>query len=592
MTDRGARPVRIANCSGFLGDHVAAARELLEGSEPIDVLSGDYLAELTMLILWKLRRRDPEAGWAPTFERQMRDVLGVCLDRGVRVVANAGGLNPHGLRARLEAIGAEQGRVPRVAVVEGDDLVDRLGELAARGVDLRHLDTGATLDGPLDTVATANAYLGGFGIARALEAGADVVVTGRVTDASLVVGPAAWWHGWTSSDLDALAGAVVAGHVVECGAQATGGNYPFLDELAPGYPGFPICEVAADGSCTVTKQPGTGGAVTVGTVTAQLLYELGPPRYENPDAAARFDTIRLEQLGPDRVSVSGVRGEPPPPTLKVALNLDAGYRNSMTMVITGLDIEAKARHATTLLAELLGGTDRFDRFDVQLLRTDRPDAPTNPEATALLRVTVMGPDRDAVGRGFSNAVTELVLASYAGFYTTTPPTDASAYGVYWPLLVPRTEVPQTVVLPDGVRLEVPDEPATEAPPIPLPPEVPPPGDLGPTTRRPLGDVCGARSGDKGGNANVGLWAWTDRAYAWLAATLTVERFKTLLTEAADLDVQRYELPNLRALNFVVVGILGDGVASSTRFDPQAKGLAEYVRSRHLDVPDVLVDAAT
>jgi len=205
---------------------------------------------------------------------------------------------------------------------------------------------------------------------------------------------------------------------------------------------------------------------------------------------------------------------------------------------------------------------------------------------------VMGPDRDAVGRGFSNAVTELVLASYAGFYTTTPPTDASAYGVYWPLLVPRTEVLQTVVLPDGVRVEVPDEPVTGAPPIPLPPEVPPPGDLGPTTRRPLGDVCGARSGDKGGNANVGLWAWTDRAYAWLAATLTVERFKTLLTEAADLDVQRYELPNLRALNFVVVGILGDGVASSTRFDPQAKGLAEYVRSRHLDVPDVLVDAAT
>jgi hypothetical protein len=581
------RPIRIANCSGFYGDRLAAARELLDGPEPFDVLTGDYLAELTMLILWKLRRRDPDAGYATTFERQMTDVLGECLARGVRIVANAGGLNPHGLKRRLEALGEELGRVPAVAVVEGDDLTAVLGDLVSSGVVLSHFETGEPVaPGDLEHVATANAYLGGFGIARALAAGAEVVVTGRVTDASLVVGPAAWWHGWSPTDLDALAGAVVAGHVIECGAQATGGNYPFLDELAPGLPGFPICELEADGSFLVTKQPGTGGAVTVGTVTAQLLYELGAPRYDNPDAAARFDTIRLEQRGDDRVQVTGTRGEAPSDMLKVALNLDAGFRNSMTMVLTGLDAEAKARHTATLLEALLGGRDAYRSFDVQLLRTDHEDAATNEEATALLRVQVMDDDRDAVGRRFSNAVTELALSSYAGFYTTTPPTDASAYGRYVPLLVMRDAVSHLVVLPDGARIDIPH---ADVPDVPVLIDWPsaPATDYGSTTRRPLGDVVGARSGDKGGNANVGVWTTTDDAYDWLEVTLTVELFKDLVVEAEPLEVRRYELRNIRALNFVVVGILGEGVASSMRYDPQAKGLGEYLRSRYVDVPDAL-----
>lgn len=589
MSDR-ARPVRIANCSGFYGDRLAGARELLEGPEPFDVLTGDYLAELTMLILWKLRRRDEDAGYATTFERQMVDVLGECLARGVRVVTNAGGLNPHGLGDRLEEIGERLARTPRVAVVEGDDLSSRLMALAKDGHALRNFDTGAPVDADsLGRVATANAYLGGFGIAAALAAGADVVVTGRVTDASLVVGPAAWWHGWTPHDLDELAGAVVAGHVIECGAQATGGNYPFLEELAPGLPGFPICEVERDGSFVVTKQPGTGGAVTVGTVTAQLLYELGPPRYDNPDAAARFDTMQLTQEGPDRVAVRGTKGEAPTELLKVACNLDAGYRNTMTLVLTGLDVEAKARHATGLLFELVD-RDAFEVVDVQLVRTDHDDAVTNAQATSLLRVTVMGGDKDVVGRRFSNAVAELALSSYAGFYTTTPPSDASAFGEYLPLLVHRDEVTHTVVLPDGTREVIEPVALDAASAVIVAPRAPSMAIAdGPSTIRPLGDVAGARSGDKGGNANVGVWAWRDDAYAWLDATLTVERFKQLVPEALELEVRRYELANLRALNFVVVGILGNGVASSTRYDPQAKGLGEYLRSRHLEIPDAIVD---
>jgi hypothetical protein len=579
------RPVRIANCSGFYGDRFAAAREMVEGG-PIDVLTGDYLAELTMLILWKARQKDPGAGYARTFLGQFEQVIGACLDRGITIVVNAGGLNPAGLAKRLRETAARLGLAPKIAHVEGDDLLGRIGELTEAGHTLAHADTGEPLAKAGVTPVTANAYLGGWGIAAALRAGADVVVCPRVTDASLVVGPAAAWHGWTPADLDALAGAVAAGHVIECGPQATGGNYSFLAELPDRrYPGFPIAEVAADGSSVITKHPGTGGLVSAGTVTAQLLYEIAGPEYANPDVVARFDTIRLDQDGPDRVRISGTRGGPPPADLKVALNYLGGYRNTMTMVLTGLDIEEKAARAQTMLFDLLGGKDRFGQVDVRLIRSDRPDAPVNAQATAELRVTVMDPDPAKVGRSFSNATIEMALAGYAGFHTTTPPTAESAYGVYWPAFVPAAVVEHAVVLPDGSRRVIPPSgpagtgspAAADVPPRPAPAP-------GPTRRAPLGLVCGARSGDKGMNANVGLWARDPDAYAWLRGYLDIPRFRALLPEADGLEVRRYELPNLLALNFVVAGLLGLGVAASTRPDPQAKGLGEYLRSRYADIP--------
>ena len=581
------RPVRIANCSGFYGDRISAAREMLDG--PIDVLTGDYLAELTMLILWKARRKDESLGYATTFLRQMQDVLGTCLERGIKVVANAGGLNPQGLAAKL----AELAPSAKIAHLTGDDLAPAIKDLQAEGHEFTNLDTGVPLAEAGLPVVTANAYLGGWGIAAALQAGADVVVCGRVTDASLVTGPAAWWHGWARDDWDALAGAVAAGHVIECGPQATGGNYSFTGEITDRrYPGFPIAEVGADGSSVITKHDGTGGLVSAGTVTAQLLYEIGEPAYLNPDVVAHFDTIRLEQAGPDRVRLTGTRGSPPPEDLKVALNMLGGYRNTMTMVITGLDVEAKADQATSLLFERLGGPARFEETDVRLLRFDRPDAPTNELATAHLRVTVKDQDERKVGRAFSDAITELALAGYAGFHTTTPPAGASAYGVYWPALVPRRIVTEQVHLPDGSTMAVrhttddpPGQATLQAVPDPRPQPAGPdlePG--GPPVAVPLGRLCGARSGDKGGNANAGLWAVSPAAYAWLRRHLTVGRFRELLTEAADLEVDRYELPNLLALNFVVHGLLAPGVSATTRPDPQAKGLGEYLRSRSVTVP--------
>jgi len=579
------RPVKIANCSGFYGDRIEAAREMVEGG-PIDVLTGDYLAELTMLILWKARQKDPDAGYARTFLTQLEQVLGTCLDRGIKIVSNAGGLNPAGLAAQVGKLAARLGLAPRVAWVEGDDLSGRLDSLLAAGHPLANTDTGQPLAGAPAKPVTAHAYLGGWGITAALAAGADVVVCPRVTDGSLVTGPAAWWHGWARDDYGALAGALVAGHVIECGPQATGGNYSWLDEITDRrYPGFPIAEVAADGSAVITKHPGTGGLVSPGTVTAQLLYEIAEPAYRNPDVIAHFDTVRLALDGPDRVAITGTRGSPPPPDLKVAINYLGGFRNTMTLVLTGLDIEEKAAWAEQELFGILGGHDSFAEVDVRLLRFDRPDAPTNEQATAHLRITVKDPDPRKAGRRFSNAAMELALGGYAGFHTTTPPTPESAYGVYWPALIPASEVEHTVVLPDGTRQVIPPAAGTQRPgsgPAHSGPAIPVPG--GPTIRAPLGLVAAARSGDKGGNANVGVWTRNPAAFGWLHQYLTVDRVRELIPEAAGLPVHRYELANLNALNFVLVGLLGDGVAASARPDPQAKGLGEYLRSRHADIP--------
>jgi hypothetical protein len=596
------RPVRIANSSGFYGDRMEAAREMIEGG-PVDVLTGDYLAELTMLILWKARQKEPGAGYARSVLAQLEPVLGTCLDRGIKIVNNAGGLNPAGLAGQLAALAARLGLHPRIAYVTGDDILPRLKELEARGHPLANLDTGQPLAAAGREPVTANAYLGGWGITAALEAGADIVICPRVTDASLVTGPAAWWHGWRRDDFDQLAGAVAAGHVIECGPQATGGNYSYLHEVTDRrYPGFPIAEVAGDGSSVITKHDGTGGLVSVGTVTAQLLYEIAEPAYLNPDVVAHFDTISVEQEAGHRVRLSGTTGSPPPETLKVCVNFAGGFRNTMTLVITGLDIEEKAAWAAEQVFGLLGGRDQFDEADVRLLRFDQPDAPANEQATAHLRITVKDRDPRKVGRRFSNAIMELFLGGYAGFHTTTPPSAESAYGVYWPALVPAAEVRHSVVLPDGTQADIPATPAGPGPATaPSAPAVaapagggqpsPRPLDGAAQVRAPLGRVCAARSGDKGGNANVGLWARDAAGYQWLREYLTVARLRELLPEAAGREVRRFELPNLRAVNFVIVGLLGEGVASSTRPDPQAKGLGEYLRSRLVTLPAALAGDA-
>ncbi|MGW4369647.1 acyclic terpene utilization AtuA family protein [Nocardia takedensis] len=556
--------LRIGNCSGFYGDRIGAMREMLEGGH-LDVLTGDYLAELTMLILGRDRMKDASLGYAKTFVKQVEDCLGLALERKVRLVANAGGLNPAGLAEKLRSVAADLGLHATVAHVEGDDLLPRADELG--------------LGKPL----TANAYLGAWGIVECLRSGADIVVTGRVTDASVIVGPAAAHFGWGRTDHDALAGAVVAGHIIECGTQATGGNFAFFTELADlGRPGFPIAEIRADGSSVITKHAGTGGAVTVDTVRSQVMYEIQGARYAGPDVTARLDTVRLTQDGPDRVRVDGVRGEAPPPRLKVSLNTIGGFRNEMQFVLTGLDIEAKAALAREQLESWL--TVRPAELDWTLARLDRPDAETEEQASALLRCVVRDPDPNKVGRAFSGVAVELALASYPGCSFTAPPGNGSPYGVFRAGYVDAAEVPHVAVLPDGTRVDIAPAAATaELEAVPEP-GLPQPLPVEETRRGPLGEIALARSGDKGGDANIGVWVRTEEQWRWLAHTLTVEKVRQLLPETADLEVTRHVLPNLRALNFVVSGLLGEGVAYQARFDPQAKGLGEWLRSRWVDLP--------
>ncbi|WP_461020401.1 acyclic terpene utilization AtuA family protein [Streptomyces daliensis] len=564
--------------------------EMLTGG-PLDVLTGDYLAELTMLILGRDRMKDPARGYAKTFLRQLETGLGLAKERGVRIVANAGGLNPAGLADAVRELSERVGVPARVAHVEGDDLL-------ARGWG--------------EGVLTANAYLGGGGIAECLRAGADIVVTGRVTDAALVSGAAAAHFGWShegTADLDALAGAVVAGHVLECGAQATGGNYAFFDTEGIDVlrPGFPLAEIAHDGSAVITKHPGTGGAVTVGTVTAQLLYETSGARYAGPDVTARLDSVRLAQEGPDRVRIDGVRGEAPPSTLKVGCSRLGGWRNEVVFVLTGLDIEAKDALVRRQMEDAFARAGRRPReVNWSLARTDRPDASVQEEASAMLRLVVRDADQEAVGRAVSGGAVELALASIPGFHVTAPPGKGAPYGVFEAAYTAADGVPHIAVLPDGRRVDIPARPFEETRELAevTEPELPEPlpDSYGPTRRVPLGTIAGARSGDKGGSANVGVWVRSEEAWRWLAYALTESEICYLIPEicqpssevrqptpeARQLKVTRHLLPNLRALNFVIDGLLGEGVASQARFDPQAKALGEWLRSRHMDIPEGLL----
>ncbi len=661
------RAVRIANCSGFFGDRLSAAREMVDGG-PIDVLTGDWLAELTMLILARQRmKHGVGSGYARTFLTQMKDVLGDCLDRDIKIVTDAGGLDPQGLADAVRDAARKSGLHPRIAVVTGDDLAGRMDELRAGGEEFRNLDTGEPFDDMGVAALAANAYLGGRGITAALTHGADIVITGRVTDAALTVGPSAWWHGWDYDDpaaIDALAGALVAGHVIECGAQATGGNYSFFTDVPDlAHAGFPIAEVGADGTAVITKHPGTGGLVSVGTVTAQLLYEVGDAVYLNPDVSADFRTIALAQVGRDRVRISGVQGMAPPTRLKVSLNYLGGFRNSMTLVLTGLDIEAKAEAALQIIAGIgLADIDRsaeelaslsslpVAELSVDLIRADTDDPTSQQRAQAQLRLSAKDPDADNVGKAFTAPAVESALASYPGMFPTAPPAPGTPYGVFWPTSVDRAAVTTTVTI-DGRPVAVLHDDqvdGAESQPTPAPPAPAARADAAAAAtawvgeenciRVPLGWIAGARSGDKGGNANVGVWIpdpveieaialaagevdamvepiavtvddvarlWesdnpidaepeaagrAEATYVWLRHVLEQpEAVQRLIPEARGLPVEIVALPNLRAVNIVIIGLLGRGVSENTSLDPQAKGLGEYLRSRHIAVPTELLD---
>ncbi|MBU6318597.1 MAG: acyclic terpene utilization AtuA family protein [Alphaproteobacteria bacterium] len=587
--------VRIANCSGYYGDRLDAARQLVEGG-PIDVLTGDYLAELTMSILFDQKKaRGEKMGYVGTFLKQLEDVAAICLERGVKIVVNAGGLNPRSLADEVETLLRRLGLTAKVAWIDGDDILPDLASLQDAGEDFLNLDTGERLDVAGRPPLTANVYLGAWGIKEALDQGADIVLCPRVTDAALVIGPAAWKFGWKRDDYDALAGALAAGHVIECGAQCCGGNYSFFQEV-PSFRnvGYPIAEIEADGSFTITKHPGTGGLVSVGTVTAQLLYEISSPAYVNPDVIAHFDTLSIVQEGPDRVRVSGCRGSSPPPTHKVCFNTPGPWKQSFEVCLTGLDIGKKAEIYLDQLLDNFGGRERFDDVDVQLIRSDKSDAASNEEAHAVLRVTLTSRDPSRLGRLLSAKAVEIGLATIPGNVGRGGGGFSGGQTiVHWPALIDSRRVVERVhvsgidvieVMPTQ-RLDLPDVG------VQVPPQVPMRAPAGPVASVPFGRLFGTRSGDKGGHANCGVWAKTDEGYAFLRDFLTVDAFRRLCPDMAAYDIDRYEMPNLRALNFLVRGVLAGGASSNNRLDRQAKSLGEYLGTRMIEVPVSLVPSS-
>ena len=583
--------IKIANCSGFYGDKLSAAKELVDGG-PIDVLTGDYLAELTMTILYNQKlQRGEDKGYVGTFLKQIKEVAKSCKEKNIKIVSNAGGLNPKSMADEIKKILEGQSIDMNVAYIDGDDLLPRIDELSNDGEVFQNMDKKISLSDSGYTTLTANAYLGAWGIKEALDNGADIVVCPRVTDAAVVIGPAAWKFNWERNNYDALAGALAAGHIIECGCQATGGNYAFFKEV-PSFDnlGYPIAEILEDGSFYITKHPETGGLVSKGTVTAQLLYEIGSPAYINPDVISHFDTLKIEDIEKDRVYVSGCRGSSPPKEHKVCINLSGGFRNGMEVILTGLDIEEKAEVFTNALFNSVGGKKQFDEVSIQLHRTDKENPITNEEAMASLVISVKSMDAELVGRLFSAKIIELALANIPGFFAQGGVKSSGPVIVYWPALIDSKHIKEVVHINDQEIEIIPtsqmdfEDIYYQKEPIEIE-EV----EMKDEETINFGDIYGTRSGDKGGCANLGVWAKNSKSFAFLIKYLSVDKLKELLPDLRDFSIDRYELANINSLNFYIHDILQDGVSSNNRKDGQAKSLGEYLRAKEIKVPKNLLE---
>ncbi|MEA2173002.1 MAG: hypothetical protein QOD00_594 [Blastocatellia bacterium] len=442
--------IRIASGQGFWGDMLDAPVRQVEGG-PIDYLMLDYLAEVTMSIMQKQRARDASAGYARDFVPLMKQILPACVERDIRVTANAGGVNVEGCAAAVREVARELGLSGklRIGIVTGDDIMDRIDDLLARGIELRNMDTGEPLSSIRERIQSANVYLGAWPMAQALNGGARIVITGRATDTGLTLAPLIHEFGWGEEDWDKLAAGTIAGHIIECGAQSSGGNCQYdwrnIPDLAN--VGFPIAEAAPDGTFVITKHEGTGGRVNVPAVKEQLLYEMGDPHsYITPDCIADFTTIHLEDAGPDRVRVFGIGGRAATETLKVSISYSAGYKAVGTLVYSWPDAYEKARAADKILRARLDRLGlRFDHILTEFVganATHGPLAgPPSPDlAEVQLRVGVRGEDKKAIER-FTKEIAPLILTGppgVTGFAGGRPKVEEIV--AYWPALIPKTEI--------------------------------------------------------------------------------------------------------------------------------------------------------
>ena len=588
------RVLRIGNASGYWGDDLTVLRRQIEGG-PLDFVSLDFLAEITMSILQKQRDRDPSAGFARDFVDQMDEVMASALERGVVVISNAGGVAPGACAdAILERVRA-RGLDPRIGVVAGDDLLDRLPRWHEEGVDLSNMDDGRAFDTVADRVSSANAYFGAAPVVRALEMGAEMIVTGRVTDTGITLAPMIQRFGWATDDWDRLAAGIVAGHVLECGAQSTGGNFtdwrrvPDFDRI-----GYPICEMHEDGSFVLTKHEGTGGMVSVETIKEQLLYEMGDPhRYITPDVVVDFSSIRLESDGPDRVRVWGVKGAAPTEFLKVSVSHSEGYKASGAVIVSGPEARAKCEAFADILWNRV---PRYEQTLTEYVGADATWGPLSPGAEANEIYLRFGArDHDAAKlKEFSKMLPALILSGPPGVAVTGGRPRVQEVVAYWPMLVPRERCTAEVTVVSGsgeesaeVTFTGPTGPgACEGTDTAIA-EAPAPS--GETVTAPLRRVAHGRSGDKGDTCNIGVIARHPALYGWMRDTLTAAWVKERFTGIAHGDVERFEVPNLDALNFLLHESLGGGGTLALKIDAQGKTLSHALLSCEVEVDRALLD---
>ncbi|KAL4741473.1 hypothetical protein BDV11DRAFT_168060 [Aspergillus similis] len=642
---RAKRPVRVANCSGYHGDPAYEMyRQATLGD--VDFITGDYLAEVNLANNAEAWRAGKHPGYEETAWEGIQQTIGVIAEKGIKVVINGGALDPKALALKVQGLVRERNLNLRVAYLSGDDVYDRVGpNMPTTKEELQHLDSDnssvnpaaltyaflrSTADGRPIPMVSAHAYLGARGIVHGLRNGADIILCGRVADASPVIAAAWFWHDWAETDYDELAGALIAGHLIECSAYVTGGNFSGfdrydLDDLVA--PGFPIAEIDADGTCIITKHPGTKGMVTVDTVRCQFLYELQGTVYLNSDVNAYIGNVAVEEVEKDRIRVSGIKGTAPPPTTKLAVFYQGGYEAEILLNATG--------YATSKKWDLLEKQIRYflpdsvqkelEALEFQRIGTPSSNPTSQASSTTYLRIFIASRSPHAVG-AVGLALRNISLKHFSGFHSTLDMRTAipRPFLAYYPALIAQADLEERIdLLNDDNTITsfetghppayAPLEPRENYDPPSISPESPEYKTLfdGPTKHVKLGDVVLARSGDKGGNLNVGFFVPSSLPSSfnmetdtqreqrqkqkdlslWLRHYLTTSRMRVLLgTDWRDeYFIERVEFPAIGAVHFVVYGILGRGVSSSSRLDGFGKGVADWLRDVVVEVPVALVD---